>query len=78
MDPLKTQCVGRVESALGGGQIIEEDIYIVEFPFDNLTVCAEATFVSGSQILIGTNLLKDYNLQISFVKRTVKLFRETT
>lgn len=65
--------VGRVTSALAGGQIIEEEVYLVEFPFDGQTVQAEATFVSGSQILIGTHLLREYCLQINFVSRTVQL-----
>ena len=67
---------GQVTSALAGGQIIEEDAYLVDFPFDGKSVLATATFVEGSQILIGTNLLKEYRLQISFVRRTVELERD--
>ena len=74
-DGLHARYVGRVTSALAGGQIIEEDAYLVEFPFDDQTVQAEATFVSGSQILIGTHLLRAYCLQINFVGRTVQLER---
>ena len=72
-DGLNARYVGRVTSALAGGQILEEDAYLVEFPFDDQTVQAEATFVSGSQILIGTHLLRAYCLQINFVSRTVQL-----
>jgi predicted aspartyl protease len=67
--------VGRVISALAGGQTIEEDVYLVEFPFDGQLLHAEATFVSGSQILIGTHLLREYSLQIDFVRKTVQLER---
>ncbi len=72
-DSLSARYVGRVISTLGGGQIIEEDAYLVEFPFDSKTVEAEATFVSGPQILIGTHLLREYCLQVNFVSRTVQL-----
>jgi predicted aspartyl protease len=66
---------GRVTSTLAGGQTIEEDIYLVAFPFDGRTLLVEATFVSGSQILVGTHLLRDYRLQIDFVSKSVLLER---
>jgi predicted aspartyl protease len=72
-DSLNAWYVGRVKSALAGGQIIEEDVYLVEFPFDDRMVQAEATFVSSSQILLGTHLLQDYRLEINFVSKAVKL-----
>lgn len=72
---LKPQYVGRVTSSLAGGQTIEEDVYLVDFPFDGEVVQARATFVVGSEILIGTRLLKEYRLQIDFVRRTVVLER---
>ena len=75
-DSLNARYVGRVTSALAGGQILEEDVYVVEFPFDGRTIQAEATFVSGSHILIGTHLLREYRLQINFVHKTVQLVRE--
>ena len=31
---LDGECVGRVSSLLAAGQRIEEDVYLVEFPFD--------------------------------------------
>jgi predicted aspartyl protease len=74
-DSLNARYVGQVISALAGGQIIEEDVYLVAFPFDDRTVQAEATFVPGSQILIGTHLLREYRLQINFVSKTVQLER---
>ena len=72
-DVLKPQYVGRVTSSLAGGQTIEEDVYLVDFPFDGQVLQARATFVVGSDILIGTRLLQEYRLQINFVNRTVVL-----
>ena len=69
--------VGRVTSALAGGQHLEEDVYLVEFPFDGHILRAEATFVPGSQILIGTHLIRDYELQIDFVRKSVRLERKS-
>lgn len=74
-DSSKSSYVGRVTSALAGGQIIEEDIYLTQFPFDGRVIQAETSFVSGSQILLGTHLLQDYHLQINFVSKTVQLER---
>ena len=68
---------GRFESILAGGQIIEESAYLVDFPFDGEVHTVMATFVDGSEILLGTRLLGDYRLQISFVTRLVELEHET-
>ena len=67
--------LGLTEFALAGGQTIEEDVYLVDFPFDGEVVRARATFVADSQILIGTHLLRAYRLHVNFVKRTVELER---
>ena len=72
---LKPQYVGRVTSGLAGGQTIEEDVYLVEFPFDDNIIQARGTFVANGEILIGTHLLREYYLQIDFVRRTVVLER---
>ncbi len=72
---LTSRFVGRAISALAGGQTIEEDVYLVEFPFDGRVVVAETTFVAGQDILIGTRLLREYRLQINFVSQTVELER---
>ena len=72
---LNARYVGRVTSALAGGQSIEEDVYLVEFPFDGQLIHAEATFVPSSQVLIGTHLLGEYSLQIDFIHKTVQLER---
>jgi predicted aspartyl protease len=73
---LNDHAVGRVRSALAGGQVIEEDAYSVEFPFDGKILPALATFVSDSQLLIGTNLLREYELQVRFFSRTLHLAHE--
>ena len=60
-------------SQLAGGQSIEEEYYLVDFPFDGETVRALATFVSGDEILIGTHLLSEYRLRIDFPTSEVRL-----
>lgn len=74
-DSLNAWYVGRVTSALAGGQTIEENVYLVDFPFDNQMIQVEATFVPGSQILMGTRLLQEYRLQINFVSKHIQLER---
>jgi hypothetical protein len=74
-EPLNAQFVGRATAALAGGQSVEEDLYLVDFPFDGRIVQVEATFVSGSRILIGTRVLSEYSLRINFVSKTVQLER---
>jgi predicted aspartyl protease len=74
---LNEQPVGRLRSALAGGQLIEEDAYLVDFPFDDRIVQAVATFAPGSQLLIGTNLLREYQLSIKFASRVLQLSPET-
>jgi predicted aspartyl protease len=70
---LNTRFIGRMASLLAGGQSIEEDVYLVDVPFDDRTVRAEATFVAGREILIGPQLLRQYRLEIHFPARTVLL-----
>jgi predicted aspartyl protease len=60
---------------LASGQSIEEDIYSVDFPFDGRVVYAEASFVPGDTILVGTGMLSLYRLTIDFVARIVLLER---
>ena len=74
---LNARYVGRVTSALAGGQRIEEDVYVVEFPFDGHILRAEATFVTDKYILIGTHLLRHYQLDIDFVEQSVQLTRKS-
>jgi len=72
---LNARFLCRNRSLLAAGQIIEEDSYLVDFPFDGLTLVAEATFVPGGEILIGTHLLRQYSLLIEFPARTLQLNR---
>jgi hypothetical protein len=62
---LSDQPVGRLRSTLAGGQVIEEDAFLVELPFDGKTVHTVCSYVQGSQVLIGTSLLRDYQLESS-------------
>lgn len=75
-EQLHGQPAGRLRSSLAGGRIIEEDAYTVDFPFDGRILNAIATFVPDTQILIGTNLLAEYELQIRFASRTLRIERE--
>lgn len=67
------QFVGRVTSLLAASQRIEEDVFLVDFPFDGLMRRVQATFVEGDELLIGTRLLRDYWLRIDFPVRTVMI-----
>jgi predicted aspartyl protease len=66
----------RNRSLLAAGQIIEEDSYLVDFPFDGQTEIAEATFVPGREILVGTHLLRQHQLTIDFPAGTLRLDRD--
>ena len=68
---------GEAEVALGGGQIVQEDLFTIAFPFDNDILSGEASFTPGDEILIGTGLLQGYRLEIDFVARTVLLVKAT-
>lgn len=72
---VNAQFIGRLESLLAGGQSVVEDNHQVEFPFDGRQMVVEATFSPGDEILIGTGLVMDYRLEISFPQRTVLLER---
>lgn len=65
----------RTSFLLAAGQTVEEDVYLVDFPFDGQTYSAEATFVERDEILIGTNLLRDHLLEVDFPAQTVRLER---
>ncbi len=70
---VNAQFVGRATSLLAANQRIEEDVFLVDFPFDGRTVRAQTTFVDGDEILLGTGLLRDYRLRIDFPARTVAI-----
>jgi predicted aspartyl protease len=63
--------LGHVHSHLAGGQTIEEEAFVVEFPFDGRLCSALATFVAGPEILIGMYFLRRYRLEIDVPARSV-------
>jgi predicted aspartyl protease len=67
--------IGESQTTLGGGTVIEEDLYRIAFQFDGEIIAAEAVFAPVDQILIGTHLLRNHRLDINFVDRTVILER---
>lgn len=70
---VNAQFVGRANSVLAANQVIEEEVYLVDFPFDGRIVRAEATFAIGNVTLIGTRLLREYRLQVDFPTGTVEI-----
>ena len=70
---VQARFIGRMASLLASGQRMEEDLYLVEFPFDGQVVQAEATFVPNGDILLGTRLLRSYRLEIDFPAQSVVL-----
>jgi predicted aspartyl protease len=70
---LNVRYLGPVTSTLAGGISIREEVFLVDFPFDGEMVEAEASFVEGEGILIGTKLLHRHRLEIHFVKRKVRI-----
>jgi predicted aspartyl protease len=65
----------RTNFILAAGQTADEDLYLVDFPFDGQIYQAEATFVVRDDILVGTNLLRDHLLEVDFPAQTVRLER---
>ena len=55
-----------IVSVLAAGQTVIEQLFEVQIAFDGKTITAEATFVPGSQILLGTAMLRDHQLEINF------------
>lgn len=62
-------------SLLAGGMVVDEPLFQVAFPFDGQIMEAEATFVEGTEILVGTHLLRHHRLFVDFVARTVSVER---
>jgi tetratricopeptide (TPR) repeat protein len=76
--------IGRIHVALGGGQHVEEDVYLVDFPCDGETLLAEATFSLGDsplQVLVHVSLGEIYHAQgkydraIALLRRNVPTLR---
>ena len=72
---VNAQYVGRVKSVLAANKQVKERIYLVDFPFDGQNIQALASFVNSHEILIGTGLLREYQLRIDFPARTVAIER---
>lgn len=71
--------IGSITSLLAGGQSLVEDNFRVRIPFDGQLIDAQATFVDGEEVLIGTHLLRKSRLSIDFPAGTLLLERvETT
>ena len=68
---VNAQFVGRVTSLLAANQRIEEDVFLVDFPFDGRIVRSQATFAGGDVILMGTGMLREYRLHVDFPARVV-------
>jgi predicted aspartyl protease len=73
--PLNPIWRGTVRFLLAGGQVVNEDYYGVQFPFDGRIAVAEVSFNPGGPILIGTRFLQQYRLEIDFATGTVLLER---
>jgi predicted aspartyl protease len=69
---------GPTRTTLGGGRVVDEELFLVDFPFDGDVIPAEAVFAPVDEILIGTTMLLSYRLEINFVTRTVVLEKVTT
>ncbi len=67
--------LGTLHSFLAGGQTVEEVCYRVDFPFDGITLTADATFVADAEILIGTHLLRFHRLEVNFPAAMVRVER---
>jgi predicted aspartyl protease len=70
---VRARFFGHGRADLAGAQSVEEEYYLVDFQFDDGTVRAVASFVTGDEILIGTLMLRDYRLEIDFPARRVML-----
>lgn len=77
-DALNAVYFGQIVSSLAGGQQLEEAAYYVEFPFDGDVVIAEATFVEGEEILVGTRIMLNHELAIDFPARSLRLERASS
>jgi predicted aspartyl protease len=74
-DEFRGRFRGEAEVTLGGDQVIREDLFAIEFPFDGQMLSVEASFAPIEEILIGTGLIQNYRLEVNFVARTVVLER---
>ena len=68
---LNAEFIGRVTSLLAANQQIQENVFLVDFPFDGQVLRVQATFADSDEILIGTRILMRYRLTIDFPARSV-------
>jgi clan AA aspartic protease len=68
---VNAEFVARATSLLAANQRIEEDVFLVDFPFDGRIVRVQATLADGGEILIGTGMLSDYRLSVDFPESEV-------
>jgi predicted aspartyl protease len=66
---------GNQRSVLAGGIVVDDQMYIIDFPFDGDVVKARVCYAPVDDILIGTGLLEDYLLEINFPARLVEVTR---
>ena len=57
---VNAELVGRSRAFLAGNQVIDEDLYVVDFQFDGRACQVEATFVDSTEVLIGTGMLLEH------------------
>jgi predicted aspartyl protease len=75
---VNAEFVARATSLLAANQRIEEDVFLVDFPYDGRIARVQATFADGNEILIGTGLLREYRLHVDFPAGTVVVEKEPT
>ena len=61
------------EVTLAGGQKVSEKLFTIDFPFDGGIRTVRVSFAPIQELLIGTEMLAGYRLEIDFVARTVWL-----
>jgi predicted aspartyl protease len=75
----KSRLWGEADVTLSNGQIVRQKLFILEFPFDGELQTVRASFGPGHEVLIGTQLLAAYRVEINFATRAVLLEKvETT
>jgi predicted aspartyl protease len=66
---------GQERSMLADGTIVVDELFMIDFPFDNQSVKARVSYAPARYILIGTGLMADYRLEIEIPARAVQLTR---
>ena len=69
--------VGKQSYELPDGSVIDRELYEVQIVLDDYLVSVKTQFEETEQILLGTDALQDYRLEIDFVAGTVVLERMT-